>query len=54
MKATARARTLAACILWWGKHNVKVDRAADGSMQVSRIPIPAMPEELRRVVEEMK
>ena len=31
----------------WGKHNVKVARGADGAMQVTRIPIPPMPDELR-------
>ena len=34
--------------------NVVVRRAADGAMAVSRAPIPPMPAELTRVVEEMK
>jgi succinate dehydrogenase / fumarate reductase flavoprotein subunit len=36
----------------WATVNVQVSRAADGSMQVRRRPIPPMPEELKRVIEE--
>jgi succinate dehydrogenase / fumarate reductase flavoprotein subunit len=38
----------------WGQVNVQVARGGDGAMQVRRIPIPPMPEELKRVIEEMK
>ena len=38
----------------WGKHNVRVARGDDGAMQVTRIPIPEMPAELKAVIEEMK
>ena len=38
----------------WGKVNVQTSRVSDGTMKVSRLPIPEMPEELKRVVEEMK
>jgi succinate dehydrogenase / fumarate reductase flavoprotein subunit len=38
----------------WGKHNVKVERTGDGTMQVTRIAIPQMPDELKAVIEEMK
>ncbi len=38
----------------WGKVNVRTSRSPDGTMKVSRLPIPEMPEELKRVVEEMK
>jgi succinate dehydrogenase / fumarate reductase, flavoprotein subunit len=38
----------------WGKVNVQTSRQSDGTMKVSRLPIPEMPEELKRVVEEMK
>ena len=38
----------------WGRHNVQVARGADGAMQVTRIPIPEMPEELREVIVEFK
>jgi succinate dehydrogenase / fumarate reductase flavoprotein subunit len=38
----------------WGKVNVQTSRGSDGMMRVSRLPIPEMPEELKRVVEEMK
>jgi succinate dehydrogenase / fumarate reductase flavoprotein subunit len=38
----------------WGKHNVKVERAGDGTMHVTRIAIPQMPDELKAVIEEMK
>ncbi len=38
----------------WGKVNVQTSRASDGTMKVSRLPIPEMPAELKQVVEEMK
>jgi len=38
----------------WGKHNVRVERVDDGTMRVTRIPIPEMPAELKQVIEEMK
>jgi succinate dehydrogenase / fumarate reductase, flavoprotein subunit len=34
--------------------NISVRRGPDGSMQVLRVPIPAMPDELRQVIEENK
>ena len=34
--------------------NIAVHRGADGTMQVARVPIPPMPDELRRVIEENK
>src|SRR5438270_1807730 len=37
-----------------GKVNVVVRRGPDGTMQVSPVPIPAMPGELAQVIEEMK
>ena len=37
-----------------GKVNVVVRRGPDGTMQVSQVPIPAMPGELAQVIEEMK
>jgi succinate dehydrogenase / fumarate reductase flavoprotein subunit len=37
----------------FGKINVMVKKDADGSMKVSREPIPAMPAELKQVIEEM-
>jgi succinate dehydrogenase / fumarate reductase flavoprotein subunit len=36
-----------------GKVNIVISKAADGSMQLRREPIPAMPEELKNVIEEM-
>jgi succinate dehydrogenase / fumarate reductase flavoprotein subunit len=33
----------------WGRVNVQTSRASDGTMTVSRLPIPEMPEELKRV-----
>jgi succinate dehydrogenase / fumarate reductase, flavoprotein subunit len=38
----------------FGTINIVVRQAADGSMQVSRVPIPAMPAELKQVIEENK
>jgi succinate dehydrogenase / fumarate reductase flavoprotein subunit len=36
----------------WGQQNVCVQRGADGTMQLSHWPIPEMPAELRRVIQE--
>jgi succinate dehydrogenase / fumarate reductase flavoprotein subunit len=38
----------------WGKMNLVVRKAADGSMKVDRIPLAEMPAELTQVIEEMK
>ena len=38
----------------FGTFNVVVRRGADGSMQISRAPIPPMPDELKRIIEENK
>jgi len=35
-------------------HNFIVRKARDGTMEVDRAPIPEMPEELKRIIEEMK
>jgi succinate dehydrogenase / fumarate reductase flavoprotein subunit len=37
-----------------GKVNVIVRKGPGGTMQVSRVPIPEMPAELKQVIEEMK
>jgi succinate dehydrogenase / fumarate reductase flavoprotein subunit len=34
--------------------NIVVKRGPDGEMQVSRVPLPPMPEELKQVIEENK
>jgi succinate dehydrogenase / fumarate reductase flavoprotein subunit len=34
--------------------NIITRKTRDGGMEVARVPIPAMPEELKRVIEEMK
>jgi succinate dehydrogenase / fumarate reductase flavoprotein subunit len=36
------------------KYNTVISKAADGSMKLRREPIPAMPAELKQVIEEMK
>ena len=36
------------------KYNSVISKAADGSMKLRREPIPAMPEHLKQVIEEMK
>jgi succinate dehydrogenase / fumarate reductase flavoprotein subunit len=36
------------------KVSIVIRKAPDGSMQVTRQPIPEMPEPLRRIIEEMK
>jgi len=38
----------------WGQSTVQVGRQPDGSMAVRRIPIPPMPDELKRIIDEMK
>ncbi len=38
----------------WGKYNIVVRRGPDGAMQVEKVAIPPMPEELKTVIEEMK
>jgi succinate dehydrogenase / fumarate reductase flavoprotein subunit len=38
----------------FGAINIVVKRGEDGTMQVSRVPIPPMPEELKRVIDENK
>jgi succinate dehydrogenase / fumarate reductase, flavoprotein subunit len=38
----------------WGKHNIVVRRGADGEMLVEKRPVQPMPDELKRIVEEMK
>jgi succinate dehydrogenase / fumarate reductase flavoprotein subunit len=37
----------------FGKFNFSLKQDADGQMQITRVPIPEMPEELRKVIEEM-
>jgi succinate dehydrogenase / fumarate reductase flavoprotein subunit len=37
----------------FGKINIAVRRAEDGTARVSRVPIPEIPEELKKVIEEM-
>ena len=37
----------------FGSFNFSLKQDADGQMQISRVPIPEMPEELRKVIEEM-
>ena len=38
----------------WGRHNVRIVQSGDGTMAVTAVPIPSMPEELKRVIDEMK
>ena len=38
----------------FGKFNIVVRKGADGAMQLAREPIPEMPAELKRVIEEQK
>ena len=37
----------------WGKKNIVVKKQPDGSMAISEIPIPEMPDELKQIIEEM-
>src|SRR5271156_3568362 len=38
----------------WGKHNIVVKRGPDGGMLVEKRALPAMPDELQAVIQEMK
>ena len=38
----------------FGTFNIMTKRSADGRVQVSRVPIPPMPGELKQVIEEQK
>jgi succinate dehydrogenase / fumarate reductase flavoprotein subunit len=38
----------------FGKFNIVIRQGANGAMQLAREPIPEMPAELRRVIEEQK
>jgi len=38
----------------WGRDNIVVRRGDDGEMRVERCPIPALPDELKKIIEEMK
>ena len=38
----------------WGRHNIIVRRGADGAMRVEKRPVPPVPDELKKVIEEMK
>jgi succinate dehydrogenase / fumarate reductase flavoprotein subunit len=38
----------------WGRYNLRVEKAADGSPRVERIPVIPMTEEMKQVVEEQK
>ena len=38
----------------FGKVNLVVRKGPDGQMQLEEVPIPAMPAELKQIIEEMK
>ena len=38
----------------WGKYNIAVRRGCDGEMLVERRPVPVIPDELKKIIEEMK
>jgi succinate dehydrogenase / fumarate reductase, flavoprotein subunit len=38
----------------WGKYNIVIRRSADGEMQVEKRALTPMPDELKKVIEEMK
>ncbi|HXK05855.1 MAG TPA: hypothetical protein VMS37_25865, partial [Verrucomicrobiae bacterium] len=38
----------------WAKHSIVVRRGADGEMLVEKRPIPPLPDELKKIIEEMK
>ena len=38
----------------YGKFNIMVKQGPNGEMQITRVPIPDLPSELKQVIEEMK
>jgi len=38
----------------WGKYNIAVRRGGEGEMLVERRPVPVAPDELKKIIEEMK
>jgi succinate dehydrogenase / fumarate reductase flavoprotein subunit len=38
----------------WGKYNIVVRRGTDGEMAIEKVPVQPMPEELQKIIEEMK
>jgi succinate dehydrogenase / fumarate reductase flavoprotein subunit len=38
----------------WGKYNIAVRRNGDGAMAVEKVPVQPLPDELRKIIEEMK
>jgi len=38
----------------FGSFNIVIRKGAGGEMQILRVPIPEMPQELKRIIEEMK
>jgi len=38
----------------WGKKNIVLKKGGDGTMQISTVPVPEMPPELKQIIEEMK
>ncbi|MCU1258968.1 MAG: sdhA, partial [Bryobacterales bacterium] len=38
----------------WGKYNIAVRRGCDGEVLVEKRPVAAMPDELKKIIEEMK
>ena len=38
----------------WGKYNIAVRRGEDGEMSVEKRPVPVVPDELKKIIEEMK
>jgi succinate dehydrogenase / fumarate reductase flavoprotein subunit len=38
----------------WGKYNIAIRRGTNGEMQVEKRALPTVPDELKRVIEEMK
>jgi succinate dehydrogenase flavoprotein subunit len=38
----------------WGNFNLRVEKAADGSVRVERVPVKELPEELKQIIEEQQ
>jgi succinate dehydrogenase / fumarate reductase flavoprotein subunit len=38
----------------YGEFNIRIDKAPDGGVKVTRVPVRPMPDELKQVIEENK
>ena len=54
MRAFPRVKDLVCDVSWNYEVKKRIKKGAKGEMQLERVPIPAMPPELKAIIEEMK